>query len=250
MIIRVVDVETCGLEAPDLQIVEVATLDLVSDEAGTSWLRGRQWSSLVNPGRPIPAIAMAVHHITDEMVKDAPTFSQLPSFLSLEDVAGYKPDALCAHRARFDVAALAAHGVQGLADRPWLCSYKAAVTLWPDAPSFKNQVLRYWLGLKLDDPSLATPHRAAGDAYVTGALARRVLRQLTLSHWIEVSAGPIVLPHFHFGEHAGKPIADVPTSYFDWIVNKAKGPWDEDVMHTAKRQLAKRAAAGRSRSPV
>jgi exodeoxyribonuclease X len=232
MIIRIIDTETCGLPPENAQIVEVATVDLVSNEEQPSlWTRGKMWSSLVNPGRSIPPESSAIHHITDEMVKDAPRFSELPPFLIGADV-------FAAHNAKFDRECLKLNGSLSIDDpQRWICSYKCGVLLFPDAPNHKNQTLRYFLGLKLADPSIALPHRAMGDAYVTAALVRNYLRVTTVDQMVEASSGPILLPKLTFGEHAMKPIAEVPKSYFEWIVRKSKGPWDEDVMHTAKHYL-------------
>lgn len=229
MIIRVIDVETCGLLPDAGQIVEVATVDLVDGEGG--WKRGKMWSSLVNPGRAIPPEASAVHHITDDMVKDAPRFEQLPPIL---EGADYR----AAHNAKFDVGILAANGAQGLADKPWLCTYKCGVMLYPDAPNHKNQTLRYWLGLKLADPEAALPHRAMGDAYVTAALLRTFLRSATVEQMADATTRPVLLPRFTFGKHAMAPLKDVPLDYLSWIVGKG-AEFDEDVLHTAKHYLAK-----------
>jgi DNA polymerase-3 subunit epsilon len=62
-----VDTETTGLTpAEGHALVEVAAV--VIDDATL----GEGWSSLVQPGRPIPADAAAVHGITDAMVAEAP----------------------------------------------------------------------------------------------------------------------------------------------------------------------------------
>lgn len=63
----ILDTETTGLHDA-ARIVEVAVLGM----DGTVL-----FESLVNPGVPIPPEATAVHGITDEMVKDAPTFSDI-----------------------------------------------------------------------------------------------------------------------------------------------------------------------------
>jgi exodeoxyribonuclease X len=275
-IIRVIDFETCGFPPDNAQIVEVATVDLVPALAGTRtdgsalllWRRGRVWQSLVQPMRDIPPEASAIHHITNDMVFGCPEFhTLLPHILDGDPV-------FCAHNSRFEIecAKLNEHvpvsakpfdpseplvpAALPLSARPMLCTYKGAVTAWPDAPAHGNQVMRYWLGLKLQPPDelpeLYAPHRALGDAVVTAAIARRILAipACTIEDWLALSSGPILLPRLTFGEHAMKPIAEVPTSYFDWIVNKSKGPWDPDVMYTAQTQLAERRAASRSRSPV
>ena len=63
----VVDTETTGLDpAGGHVLVEVATVTI--DDAAI----GETWSSLIQPGRSIPAEAAAVHGITDTLVADAP----------------------------------------------------------------------------------------------------------------------------------------------------------------------------------
>lgn len=63
----VLDTEATGLH-DGARIVEIAVLAV----DGTVLL-----DSLVNPGVPIPAEATRIHGITDDMVKDAPSFSDL-----------------------------------------------------------------------------------------------------------------------------------------------------------------------------
>lgn len=72
MLIRVVDLETCGLEPP-AGICEIGFCDLVKD--GQEWIVGRPANLLVDPGMPIPPETSAVHHIVDEDVAGAPDFA-------------------------------------------------------------------------------------------------------------------------------------------------------------------------------
>jgi|TARA_B100001964_G_scaffold164201_1_gene180240 DNA polymerase-3 subunit epsilon len=62
------DTETTGLHPPRDKLVEVAIIDL----NGNVLL-----NTLVNPGREIGSEAIAIHHITDDMVATAPTLEQL-----------------------------------------------------------------------------------------------------------------------------------------------------------------------------
>ena len=65
--LAVLDTETTGLDPGQGHgLVEVACVMLEGGEIGEAW------STLVNPGRPIPPDAAAVHGITDLMVRDAP----------------------------------------------------------------------------------------------------------------------------------------------------------------------------------
>ena len=71
------DTETTGLSAADGRIVEIAALkfDLSGNILG-------EFCELVNPGTKIPPRAMAVHHITDEMVDQCPLIDLvLPRFI-------------------------------------------------------------------------------------------------------------------------------------------------------------------------
>lgn len=65
--ILVVDTETTGFNPAEGHVlVEVAAVSVVDG------VLGETWSSLVRPGRAIPAEASAVHGITDAMVAEAP----------------------------------------------------------------------------------------------------------------------------------------------------------------------------------
>lgn len=65
------DLETTGTKVDTDRIVQISLLKYNPD--GTEEIK----TLLVNPGIPIPKQAADVHGITDEMVKDAPTFAQL-----------------------------------------------------------------------------------------------------------------------------------------------------------------------------
>ncbi len=62
------DTETTGLKPDKEQIIELAAYDPVQDKSFITFL---------NPGRPIPPESSAIHQITDQMVADAPRFSEI-----------------------------------------------------------------------------------------------------------------------------------------------------------------------------
>lgn len=83
----VFDLETTGLDIVKDRIIQISYIKVNLDGS-----EDRQ-NFFVNPGRPIPAIVQELTHITDEMVKDAPTFKELAprlkdTFLGC-DFAGY-----------------------------------------------------------------------------------------------------------------------------------------------------------------
>ena len=211
--LRVVDLETTGLP-PDAAICEIAWQDVAVD--GTL---GRSASTLINPGRPIPPEASAVHHIVDGDVVNAPTIEK--PFIAA--MAG--ADVFVAHNAAFERAFFAG------GEKPWICTLKVARRVWPDAPSHSNQALRYWR--KLDTlPSMAMPpHRALPDAYVTALILSDLLRDVTVDDMVQWTKEPSLLPRVTFGKHRGKKWSDLPFDYLDWIVNKSD--LDEDTKFTA-----------------
>lgn len=81
------DLETTGTDPATDRIVEIAVLRLAPD--GAREMRSRR----INPERPIPPDATRVHGITDEAVRDQPTFRQvarsLLDFLGDADLGGF-----------------------------------------------------------------------------------------------------------------------------------------------------------------
>ena len=81
------DLETTGVNLAVDRIVELSVIKIMPD--GTRETKTR----LINPEMPIPPEATAVHHISDEDVKDAPTFRQLARNLAIYfegcDLGGY-----------------------------------------------------------------------------------------------------------------------------------------------------------------
>lgn len=70
------DLETTGVDTSRDRIVEISMIKVMPD--GSKDVRTRR----VNPEMPIPAEATAVHGITDEDVKNEPTFRQLAKSLA------------------------------------------------------------------------------------------------------------------------------------------------------------------------
>jgi DNA polymerase-3 subunit epsilon len=95
--IAFIDLETTGISITNDRIIEIAIVKIATD--GTRLVKRK----LINPGMPIPAGSTAVHGITDEMVKDAPSFKQVANeckqFMDHCDIGGYNSN-------RFDIPML------------------------------------------------------------------------------------------------------------------------------------------------
>ncbi|MHB1685395.1 MAG: putative quorum-sensing-regulated virulence factor [Bacilli bacterium] len=203
------DVETTGLDLREDRIVQIA---LVSVLGGAVKL---VYNTLVNPLRPIPSEVSAVHHITDKMVESAPPWSTVWPTVQrfLTDV-----DVVVAHNAAFDKSFAPA------SDKPWLCTKRLAQHLWPEMPNFKNQTLRYALGLDLQ----AAAHDAAGDTLVTGYILVREIEAYLQNGGVDedgaliaLAGSQIAVQRMPFGKHYGKLLTEVPRDYLQYMLRKA-----------------------------
>jgi len=161
-----VDLETTGTAAARERITEIGivTVDFDGAEAGP---RVTEWSTLVNPERPIPAEIQWLTGITSAMVRDAPRFADLA-----DDLLERLRDAVfIAHNARFDYGFLKAEFARlGI---PWrattLCTVRLSRLLDPDRSphSLDAVVARYGLDGE-------QRHRALGDARVLWRFLQRL----------------------------------------------------------------------------
>lgn len=233
MRIRVIDIETTGMEPPAAAVCEIGYCDLFQIEAGAPWKVCRPTSILIDPGHPIPPEVSAIHHLVDEDVAGKCSLEFVtPDVLSHPDI-----DVLCAHNAKFERLFITDEMTGG---KPWICTYKCALRIWKDAPSHSNQALRYWRKPEgLDRAIASVAHRAGPDAYVTAFLLRDMLNGGALvDHLIKRSSQPALQVRCHLGKERGKLWSDVEPGFLKWVLDK---DFDEDVKFTARYWLEERA---------
>jgi len=152
------DTETTGM-SPALghRLVEVARVAIVNGALGD------EWSSLVDPGRPIPADATRVHGISDDMVAGAPKAAEAGRLLR----AACADLPLVFHNASFDLPFLLQlfrdAGAPTLLN-PIVDTLGLARGLF--GPGSKSLGA---LATRLELPA-ETPHRALGDTRTTARL--------------------------------------------------------------------------------
>ena len=234
-IIRVIDLETTG-EAPPLHgVCEIGWQDVALGAGGLWELQGEGGARLVNPGRPIPPLTQTIHHILDEQVADAPLW---------HDVARAVLDpypkrlALAAHRSAYEEKFCSPALTR---DAPWICTWKCALRLWPDTPSFSNQMLRYWRKPEGMEHERGLPaHRAFPDAYVTAFHLRDMLNAVGPAQLLAWSSVPGLLPRvIRPGPDRGKDWHEIS----DESLAVMLGDRDEDVRFTAETERARRQGA-------
>lgn len=222
-VFRVLDVETTGVKTDEhpAQIVEYGFQDVELHDDGTV-LGGVSETSFVRSSLDCDVEARAVHHITDAEIASGVAVEK--AFLAL--MAG-QPDFFVVHNAAFEKEFFTGGAV------PWICTYKCALRLWPDAPAHSNQVLRYWLGLPVDPQRAFPPHRALPDAYTTAHILREMLRIKTpIGDLVAWSKEPPMPKYIGFGKYRNQEWAGLPFDYLQWIATKSD--LDKDTKWLAK----------------
>ena len=239
MLLRVCDLETTGHSPPEHGVCELGWTDVVAtarDVAGepAGWqVRGGYTALLVNPGRPITPRTSAVHHIVDEDVADAPSWPEAAA--RMLDAPGEPITALVAHSAKFERQWITDALTGGL---PFVCTYKCALRLWPDAPSHSNPALRYWRRpAGLDRAVAPIAHRAGPDAYVTAFHVRDMLALAPLAQLVAWSAEPALQVRCRFSKHRGTPWREVDDAFLRWV---AERDFDADTVFTVAHEVRRR----------
>jgi exodeoxyribonuclease X len=232
-VLRVIDFETNGF-APPAEVLELGVCDLTASPEG-EWTVGLPRSELFSIGAPLDPQARATHHIRPEEIADKPPY--LPSAAIARNV-----DALVAHNWSFEGQWLT-EAVLGAVHV--LCTYKASLRVWPDAPSHSNGALRYWLedqGLIAPAWSITQPaHRAGPDAYVTAWILKALLTRVTGREMIAWTKEPPLLPTCPIGEKwRGKKWSEVDGGFLTWMLRQQD--MDAGLKWNARRELDRRIA--------
>ena len=224
----VFDLETTGVQVAKDRIVEISILKVNPDASRES----KTW--LVNPEMPIPPDSSAIHGITDEKVKDAPTFKDIASkvldMISGSDLGGFNSN-------RFDVPLLAEELLRAGLDFD-LGKFKLvdAQTIFHKMEP-RNLTAAYQFYCKKD---LENAHSAEADVLATfEVLDAQVghyddlpndiagLSEISSHHKFADLAGFIAFDKedhecFTFGKYKGKRVKEVfqkDLGYYGWIQN-------------------------------
>jgi DNA polymerase-3 subunit epsilon len=241
------DLETTGVDISTDKIVQVAAIRV----SPNGKIAKRTW--MVNPGIPIPPAATEIHGITDEMVKDEPTFDRIASTIAtaISDhvICGYNID-------RFDLPLLRRE------------MYEAGVRFHKDQDTETLDVMKLVgklfsrkLGAMYErytGEELVGGHDAYEDAKATMILLNAMIKQEDSvpesikgiqdfyydekrdqnNHYdcvgklIKDDQGRVC---YNFGAHKGKPV-DQEVSYAKWMIGKAKD-FPKDTIEIVKTEI-------------
>jgi DNA polymerase-3 subunit epsilon len=221
-----IDLETTGINISTDRIVEIAIVKIGLD--GSKLVKRR----LINPGMPIPKSSSDVHGITDDMVKDAPTFKQIVNeikqFLEGADIGGYNSN-------RFDVPILNEEFLRAginvdIETRKLLDVQKVFHMMEQRTLSAAYQFYCH--------KTLQDAHTAEADATATWEILEAQIKKYpqignTVESIVKFTGEDEIIdfarrfvyengiPVFNFGKHKGKPVTQVlkeEPQYYDWMM--------------------------------
>lgn len=221
------DLETTGVNLSSDRIVEIAIVKILPD--GTRQVKRK----LINPEMPIPQQSTDIHGITDEMVKDAPTFKQaaneLKQFIDNCDIGGYNSN-------RFDIPVLMEEFLRSgievdLSDRRMVDVQHIFYTM---EPRTLTAAYKFYCQKELENA-----HSAESDVNATidvleaqiekypqlGESVESILQQIGEEKIVDYARRFIFdekgVEIFNFGKHKGKAVRDVlkaEPQYYDWMM--------------------------------
>ena len=222
------DLETTGINISKDRIVEISILKVFPNgkEERHTWK--------VNPGVPIPAETTAVHGISDDDVKDAPTFKELSkevhNLIKDADLAGFNSN-------RFDIPLLAEEMLR--VDLDFDMKSRVAVDVQTIFHKKEQRTLSAAYKFYCNE-SLENAHSAEADTVATYEVLKaqldryddlendtKFLAEFSSRKQFADFAGFIAFNKegvecFSFGKHKGKLVTEVlekEPGYFGWLLN-------------------------------
>ncbi len=230
-----VDVETTGLEAKD-RICELALIVQDGEETIAT-------SSLCKSPKKIGSAAMALHHITNESIKDALPCTKTAVYTLMEE-QNKEENVLIAHNVRFDLGMLEKEGFD--VRLKIVDTLRCIKALIPECEQFSLQFLRYELGLYKDETAAAQElditlcsHRALSDALHLKLLYEHLLHCASLEELIRISSKPVLLQKLPFGKYGGRyieEITEIDPAYLHWMMGNIED-MDEDLAFSVAHHL-------------
>ncbi|HXR83190.1 MAG TPA: 3'-5' exonuclease [Hanamia sp.] len=221
-----IDLETTGINIAVDRIIEIAILKITPD--GTKVVKHK----LINPQMPIPKCSSDIHGITDDKVKDAPTFkavaNELKQFIDNADLSGYNSN-------RFDIPLLMEEFL------------RAGISLdmnnrrMLDVQTIFHMMEKRTLAAAYKfycEKELTDAHSAEADATATweileaqlnryehlGNTLDTVLKFTGEERYVDFARRFVIendIEVFNFGKHKGRSVAEVlkaEPQYYDWMM--------------------------------
>jgi len=224
--VNVIDFETTDKDAKKCHPIEFAAVSA-----------DREFTTFIKCPVPIPPETSAIHHIVAADI-EADTLAKTWDDLRITILNPPEGTIYVAHNAKYEQGVIG-EGYEALS---WICTYKVALRLWPDAPNHKNETLRYHLGLgQLGRSASQQTHSALHDCRVTSLILIEALQYATLQEMVQWTSEPAQYSKIMFGKYAGSKWDAIDLGYLQWICKQAD--MDIDIVACAAREIQRRREA-------
>lgn len=195
----VVDIETSGGTARSHKIIEVAIVQFDGKDIVDTY------STLINPQKEIPPFITSLTGITNDMVADAPTFTEVADIIFKKT----QEAVFVAHNVNFDYSFLKQEFnlLDTRYERKKLCTVRLAKKILPGYRSYSLGALTNQLDIQIDNR-----HRALGDAVATAKI---------LGILIEKDQGDFIGYSLKRNSREATLPPHIPKSVFDQLPEKA-----------------------------
>lgn len=221
------DCETTGLDVNQDRIIEIAITKFTFNEVL------EEFETLINPERAIPEESIKIHHITDDMVQQAPLMRDvLPKVLEM--IGNH---IIIGHGVKFDVdlvikSAERAHLPTTLQHNPTLDTLRMA-RLYGESPINSLEQLRKHFNIEEEGA-----HRAMSDVIVNMDVFKKLCKEYrSLEDLFESLSRPIMMKIMPLGKHKGRPLKELPLDYLRWAANK---DFDQDLLFSLRSEIKRR----------
>lgn len=208
---------------------------------------GDSFCGLYKPPFRIPPEASAVHHISNKMVEDKPSFKDSPDYQNIKNIFEDENNVVVAHNAVFDLTMLKK---ENIIPKNFICTLRVARFLDKEGKieKYNLQYLRYLLDIEIE----AVAHDALGDVLVLEKLFERLFKKVmeennfseekAIKEMVEISSHPTILRTINFGKYNGKEIreiAEIDRGYLEWLLKQKEesDQIDEDWIYTLRHHL-------------
>lgn len=225
--IAFIDLETTGVNLANDRIVEIAIVKMMPD--GSRQTKRK----LLNPDMPIPAESTEIHGITNEMVKDAPTFkvvaNELKQYIEGCDLGGYNSN-------RFDIPLLMEEFLRSgidvdlskrrMIDVQHIFYQMEPRTLTAAVKFYCNKELEGAHGAEADinatiDVLLAQLQRYEHLGNSVDSILNTIGEEKIVDYARRLAYDDKGVEVFNFGKYKGRSVAEVLKSepqYYDWMM--------------------------------
>jgi len=105
-----------------------------------------------------------------------------------------------------------------------ICTLALARSLWPDLDSHTQSALLYYFERDTARDQLRNAHSALADVWICSKIVGKIIEKLhpaSLDALWEMSEKARIPKTMPFGKHKGMLLADVPSSYKQWLLGQA-----------------------------